>query len=78
MSITKKKLSLCDREDLIEIIETLNEKVKKKNEELVRVRGKLVQAKSRLIKMQNVINYQRKRIVELYSVAGDQTRPAKP
>ena len=78
MSITRKKLSLCDRDDLLEIIETLNEKVKKKNEELVRVRGKLVQAKSRLIKMQNVINHQRKRIVELYSVAGDHKPPAKP
>ena len=71
MSITKKKLSQCDRDDLIAIIENLNEKVKKKNEELVRARGKLVQAKSSLIKMRNIVSHQRKRIVELYSASGD-------
>jgi hypothetical protein len=71
MAITKKKLALCDRDDLIKIIETLGEKVKKKNEELVRVRSKLVQAKSNLLKMQNIVSHQRKRIVELYSAGGD-------
>lgn len=71
MSITKKKLSHCDRDDLIAIIETLNEKVKKKNDELIRARGKLVQAKSSLIKMRNIVSHQRTRIVELYSASGE-------
>jgi hypothetical protein len=70
MFISRKKLSHSDREDLIRIIDTLSEKIRKKNEDLARVRGKLKQTKSRLLKMQTVISYQRKRIVELYS-AGD-------
>jgi hypothetical protein len=70
MFISRKKLSHSDRDDLLGIIDTLSEKIKKKNEELARTRGKLKQAKSRLLKMQSVISYQRKRIVELYS-AGD-------
>lgn len=71
MFISRKKLAHSDRDDLIEIIELLNEKRKKKNDELARVREKLKHAKSRLLKMQSVISHQRKRIIELYPSAND-------
>jgi len=58
-----------DREALIQMVFDLQLKLKKKNEELHRARIKLNGAKSRMGKMKDTLQFQRKRILELYVVA---------
>lgn len=61
-----KDLMLSDKETLLQLIEELQSKLKKKNTELYRARLKLRQARSRMMKMKDTVEFQRKRIIELY------------
>lgn len=63
---TTKDLMLSDKETLLKVIEELNGKLKKKKMQLHRTRLKLRQAKSRMMKMKDTVEFQRKRIIELY------------
>jgi hypothetical protein len=67
MAHGKKDLMLSDKETLIKVIEELQLKLKKKNLELNRARTKLSLAKTRVMKMKDTVEFQRKRIIELYS-----------
>ena len=67
MAYPKKDLMLSDKETLLQLIDELQRKLKKKNIELNRVRTNLSLAKSRVIKMKDTIAFQRKRIIELHS-----------
>jgi hypothetical protein len=66
MRYSKKDLFQQDREALIQIIEELNMKIKKKNSELQNARIKLGAARSRALKMKDTVEFQRQRILELY------------
>lgn len=61
-----KNLMLSDKETLVELIDELQMKLKKKNGELHQVRAKLNQARTRVMKMKDIVEFQRKRIIELY------------
>ncbi len=61
-----KDLMLSDKETLLQLIEELRGKLKKKKQELNRTRIKLSQARSRMMKMKDTVEFQRKRIIELY------------
>ncbi|HEY0740476.1 MAG TPA: hypothetical protein VGD40_03405 [Chryseosolibacter sp.] len=61
-----KDLMTSDKETLLQLIEELRGKLKKKNSELHRARLKLSQARSRMMKMKDTVEFQRKRIIELY------------
>lgn len=61
-----KDLMLSDKETLLLLIDELQKKLKKKNFELSRARTKLSKARSRMMKMKDTVEFQRKRIIELY------------
>lgn len=61
-----KDLMTSDKETLLQLIEELQGKLKKKKQELNRARIKLNQARSRMMKMKDTVEFQRKRIIELY------------
>jgi hypothetical protein len=61
-----KELIMCEKAQLIGIIEELQQKLKRKNTELHSARVKLRSAKGKLTKMKDTVAYQRKRILELY------------
>jgi hypothetical protein len=67
MAYLKKELKSGDKEMLLQVIEELQLKLKKKNSELHRVRTKLNVARTRMIKMKDTVEFQRKRIIELYA-----------
>jgi hypothetical protein len=67
MANGKKTLMLSDKETLLHVIEELQLKLKKKNTELSRARIKLKAARTRMMKMKHTVEFQRKRIIELYS-----------
>jgi hypothetical protein len=66
MRYPKKDLVKLDRETLLQIIDDLQIKIKKKNSELQNARTKLGVARSRVLKMKNTVEFQRQRILELY------------
>jgi hypothetical protein len=61
-----KDLMLSDKETLLQFIDELQTKLKKKNFELNRARTKLNQARARMMKMKDTVEFQRKRIIELH------------
>jgi hypothetical protein len=61
-----KDLMTSDKETLLQLIEELQSKLKKKKMELHRARVKLNQARSRMMKMKDTVEFQRKRIIELH------------
>jgi hypothetical protein len=67
MAYGKKDLLLYDRESLLHIIEELQLKLKKRNVELNLSRTKLRLLRGRVVKMKGIVEFQRKRILELYS-----------
>ena len=69
MSYTRKNVMTSDKDALVQMVFDLQMKLKKKNEELHRARVKLNGAKSRMIKMKDALEFQRKRILELYVAA---------
>lgn len=66
MSYNKKDLVLHDREKLVELVDELRLKLKKKNVELNLARTKLRMAKARVMKMKDIVETQRRRIIDLY------------
>jgi hypothetical protein len=64
--LTKKIVMTSEKEALIELVFDLQLKLKKKNAELIRLREKLKNSRSRMMKMKDTVQYQRRRILELY------------
>ena len=62
----KKDLSGATPEDLLNEIQQLNEKLKKKTEDLSRARFRLRKAKISITRLKEIVAYQRSRIVELH------------
>ena len=69
MNYSKKAILDSDKHELVAIINDLQEKLKKKNGELTRARKKLNAAKSTIRRMKGTVEFQRKRIIELYPEA---------
>jgi len=69
MAYPKKKIDLSDKDALVEMVHDLQDRLKRKNEDLSRARKKLNAAKSTIMRMKNTVEYQRKRIIELYPSA---------
>jgi hypothetical protein len=67
MAYGKKSLMLSDKDTLLRVIEELQLKLKKKNIELTRARARLIAARTRVMKMKHTVEFQRRRIIELYS-----------
>jgi hypothetical protein len=63
----KKKLLLNSREELVELVVELSEKVKKRNEDLTLARHRLNKAKQQIKRLEGIVSYQRGRILELHS-----------
>ena len=57
---------LHDREKLVELVDELRLKLKKKNVELNLARTRLRIAKARVVKMKDIVETQRRRIIDLY------------
>lgn len=66
MLYTKRDLKARDKDALLEVIEELHSKLKKKNELLVKTRTKLSATRHKLRRMQDTVAFQRGRILELY------------
>jgi hypothetical protein len=66
MENINKDLLTSDKEALLEIIEDLQSKLKKKNKELYLARTRLSTAKAKMLKMKDTVQFQRQRILELY------------
>jgi hypothetical protein len=69
MNYSKKTLRESDKDELVAMIHDLQDKLKKKNTELTRTRKKLNTAKSTIRRMKGTVEFQRKRIIELYPEA---------
>jgi hypothetical protein len=69
MAYPKKMIQVSDKDALVEMVHDLQDRLKKKNAELLRARKKLNAAKSTIVRMKNTVEFQRKRIIELYPVA---------
>ena len=67
MAYGKKDLMLSDKETLLQVIEELQLKLKKKNLVLHRTRLKLNAARNTVLKMKDTVEFQRNRIIELYN-----------
>jgi hypothetical protein len=66
MSYPKKVVQLSDKDSLVEMVLDLQTRLKDKNAELLRVRAKLSSTKGRVMKLKDTVEYQRRRIIELY------------
>ncbi len=66
MLYTKRELIDRDKDALLEVIEELRSKLKKKNELLVKTRTKLSYTRNKLQRMKDTVVFQRGRILELY------------
>jgi|GEM_PF-2464676 len=66
MAYSKKELRNIDKDGLLQVIDDLQLKLKKRNTELHRARTRLKVARSKMLKMKDTVAYQRRRILELY------------
>ena len=66
MAYTRKVVLTSDKETLIEIVGNLQLKLKNKNAKLFHTRTKLKSTKNKMMKLKNTVDFQRKRILELY------------
>ncbi|MBA4056533.1 MAG: hypothetical protein C0490_17595 [Marivirga sp.] len=62
----RKTLTETQTENLIELVNELRQKVKRKHEHLTLARHRLGNAKRSIKRMQEIIAYQRERILELH------------
>lgn len=69
MPHSKKTLQASDKVELIEMISDLEGRLKRKHAELMRTRRKLNTAKATVRRMKVTVEFQRKRIIELYPAA---------
>jgi hypothetical protein len=61
-----RELTETQIENLIELVDELQGKLKKKNLQLTVLRGRLNNAKRTINRLQGIVSYQRDRIVKLY------------
>ncbi len=61
-----RELTETQIENLIELVNELQGKLKKKNLQLTVLRGRLNNAKRKINRLQGIVSYQRDRIVKLY------------
>lgn len=66
MLYTKRDLMASDKDALLEVIEELRSKLKKKNELLIKTRTKLSNTRHKLQRMKATVAFQRGRILQLY------------
>jgi hypothetical protein len=66
MSYPKKIVQLSDKDSLVEMVFDLQTRLKDKNAELLRVRAKLNSTRGKVMKLKDTVEYQRRRILELY------------
>jgi hypothetical protein len=71
---TKRELIASEKDELLEVIEELRSKLKKKNELLIKTRSKLSMTRTKLRRMKDTIVFQRGRILELYPEPASQKR----
>ena len=69
MGYPKKIVQASDKDSLVEMVLDLQTKLKDKNAELLRVRTKLNLTKEKVMKLKDTVEYQRRRILELYPSA---------
>ena len=62
-----KELTETQIENLIELVNELQGKLKKKNLQLALLRGRINNAKRTIKRLQGIVNYQRDRILTFYS-----------
>jgi hypothetical protein len=63
----KKNLHLHSREELVALVATLSQKLKKKTGDLTLARHRLSKAKQQIKRLEGIVSYQRGRIIELHS-----------
>ena len=63
----KKKIQQSTHEELIDLVASLTERLKKRNEELTLARHRLSKAKVRIKHLEGIVTYQRDRIIELHA-----------
>lgn len=63
---SKKALHRCEKDELIEMIIALQEKLSQKKAQLAKVKSQLNNTRSKVIKLKDTVIYQRKRILELH------------
>jgi hypothetical protein len=66
----KRELTESQIENLIELVEELQWRLKKKNAQLTASRNRLNNAKRSIKRLQGIVSYQRERILELYGNEG--------
>ncbi len=62
----KAELAEASVDELLETIEDLQLRLKKKTEDLTRTRDRLNKSRSTVKRLKEIINYQRQRILQLY------------
>jgi hypothetical protein len=62
----RRELTETQIENLIELVNELQSKLKKKNLQLAALRGRLNNAKRAINRLQGIVAYQRDRILKLY------------
>jgi hypothetical protein len=63
----KRKILSSSREELIIMSADLGDRLKKRNEELTLARQRLSKAKLKIRRLEEIVSYQRERIIELHS-----------
>lgn len=71
----KSNLSETQIENLMELVNELQQKLKRKNEHLTMTRHRLSNAKRNIKRLQGIISYQRERILKLYNHEVINTHP---
>jgi uncharacterized protein (UPF0305 family) len=67
LNMTQKLLKAAEGHELIDIVNELRSKLKKKHQDLTKTRERLNKAKSRIQKLKGIVTYQRERIIQLHS-----------
>jgi hypothetical protein len=65
--MTQKRLKAAGEQELIDIVNDLRSRLKKKHQDLTRSRERLSKARVRIQKLKEIVTYQRDRIIQLHS-----------
>ena len=71
---TEAKLNQLETEELIDLVQTLKLKLKRKHHHLTNAKMRLGKAKDTVQRLQGIVVYQRERILELYKEQVPTTR----
>jgi hypothetical protein len=63
----KKNLHLNSHEELVDLVASLSQKLKKRNEDLTLARQRLNKARHQIKRLEGIVSYQRSRIIELHN-----------